>query len=355
VGRRVGPIKNCASGEGRNEEVVTYPHPEVRRVNGDPSILVHDRLGSVITLFNAEGARAINRHDRPYGRVSQWVTDPAAAAAEDQGFVGQRPDAGAGLICLNARYMDPELGRFIQPDWLDPNQPGVGTNRYAYSFNDPVNLRDPGGNYTVAVDGTNSDGRWRDDDPDDPDDLHSVVEDHYGEDLDALDNRNMENTDAARKEQARRLAIRIRDILDRNPAEPIRVVAHSHGVNVVRLASQMEGVYIDEVIGLGGPVRDDYEMNMDNVGFFANVYSVFDGVQRRGGTDGNVLGSGIRQPTPLNTTADRIDPLATVNIQANELRIRNSRGYSIERVKHWGQYGINTGAVLQQYVLEELP
>jgi RHS repeat-associated protein len=145
VGRRVGPIKNCASGEGRNEEVVTYPHPEVRRVNGDPSILVHDRLGSVITLFNAEGARAINRHDRPYGRVSQWVTDPAAAAAEDQGFVGQRPDAGAGLIYLNARSMDPERGRFIQPDWRDPDQPGVGTNRYAYSFNDPVNLRDPGG------------------------------------------------------------------------------------------------------------------------------------------------------------------------------------------------------------------
>jgi RHS repeat-associated protein len=99
----------------------------------------------VISVLNAEGARAINKHYRPYGQVSQWVTGPAAAA-EDQGFTGQRHDAGAGLIYLNARYMDPELGRFIQPDWLDPNEPGVGTNRYAYSFNDPVNLRDPGGN-----------------------------------------------------------------------------------------------------------------------------------------------------------------------------------------------------------------
>lgn len=35
---------------------------------------------------------------------------------------------------------------FIQPDWFDPTQPGVGTNRYAYSFNDPVNNHDPGGN-----------------------------------------------------------------------------------------------------------------------------------------------------------------------------------------------------------------
>jgi hypothetical protein len=35
---------------------------------------------------------------------------------------------------------------FIQPDWLDPVLPGVGTNRYSYSFNDPVNLTDPNGN-----------------------------------------------------------------------------------------------------------------------------------------------------------------------------------------------------------------
>ncbi len=35
--------------------------------------------------------------------------------------------------------------RFIQPDWWDPTEPGVGTNRYTYSFNDPVNKSDPSG------------------------------------------------------------------------------------------------------------------------------------------------------------------------------------------------------------------
>jgi hypothetical protein len=35
---------------------------------------------------------------------------------------------------------------FIQPDWWEVTQPGVGTNRFAYSGNDPVNLSDPGGN-----------------------------------------------------------------------------------------------------------------------------------------------------------------------------------------------------------------
>ncbi|MFY0616715.1 hypothetical protein [Shimia sp.] len=35
---------------------------------------------------------------------------------------------------------------FIQPDWLDPTEPGGGTNRYAYSGNDPINSIDPNGN-----------------------------------------------------------------------------------------------------------------------------------------------------------------------------------------------------------------
>ena len=33
----------------------------------------------------------------------------------------------------------------IQPDWWEATQAGVGTNRYAYSFNDPVNKCDPSG------------------------------------------------------------------------------------------------------------------------------------------------------------------------------------------------------------------
>jgi RHS repeat-associated protein len=51
-----------------------------------------------------------------------------------------------GLLHLNARAYDPLFARFVSPDWLDPTDQGVGTNRYAYAGNDPVNLRDPGGN-----------------------------------------------------------------------------------------------------------------------------------------------------------------------------------------------------------------
>jgi hypothetical protein len=35
--------------------------------------------------------------------------------------------------------------RFISPDTWDPTLPGVGTNRYSYSENDPINKSDPSG------------------------------------------------------------------------------------------------------------------------------------------------------------------------------------------------------------------
>ncbi|SDG38926.1 hypothetical protein SAMN04488117_11878 [Celeribacter baekdonensis] len=65
------------------------------------------------------------------------------------------------LATLIAIFATQSSAMFIQPDWLDPTQPGVGLNRVAYSANDPVNLSDPNGNLTVAVKGTNT----PDDDP----------------------------------------------------------------------------------------------------------------------------------------------------------------------------------------------
>ncbi|MEZ5812989.1 MAG: RHS repeat-associated core domain-containing protein, partial [Rhizobiaceae bacterium] len=47
-------------------------------------------------------------------------------------------------------YMDPKFGRFISPDDWDPVLEGVGTNRYAYAENDPVNKADNNGHQAAA-------------------------------------------------------------------------------------------------------------------------------------------------------------------------------------------------------------
>lgn len=111
----------------------------------DASYLHRDQLASVQLISNAAGERATRRQYRPFGEIS-WEVTEQVTADEAHGFIGERFDEGAGLQYLNARYYDPELGLFLQPDWFEVTKAGVGTNRYAYSFNDPVNARDPGGN-----------------------------------------------------------------------------------------------------------------------------------------------------------------------------------------------------------------
>ncbi|MEZ6074081.1 MAG: RHS repeat-associated core domain-containing protein, partial [Pirellulales bacterium] len=69
----------------------------------------------------------------------------------EKGYIGERHDPETGLIYLNARYMDPKFGRFISPDDWDPVLEGVGTNRYAYAENDPVNKADNNGHVFVAA------------------------------------------------------------------------------------------------------------------------------------------------------------------------------------------------------------
>lgn len=64
------------------------------------------------------------------------------------------------LTIFFAVFASQASAMWIQPDWLDPTAQGVGTNRYAYSFNDPVNNIDPGGNECVGLNG-GSDFCWR--------------------------------------------------------------------------------------------------------------------------------------------------------------------------------------------------
>lgn len=54
------------------------------------------------------------------------------------------------FVMFTAFFAAQAQALFLQPDWLDPTQRGVGTNRYSYSFNDPVNLRDPNGNEAMS-------------------------------------------------------------------------------------------------------------------------------------------------------------------------------------------------------------
>ena len=55
-------------------------------------------------------------------------------------------------VCLIAvTFGTSAQARFVSPDDWDPTIPGVGTNRYSYAFNDPVNQSDPNGHILPAI------------------------------------------------------------------------------------------------------------------------------------------------------------------------------------------------------------
>ncbi len=107
----------------------------------------------LVTKSNGEVGRT-GRY-KPNGERVEEIQD-LGTKRSSKGFIGERDDPETGLTYLHARYYDPALARFVSPDWYDPTQPGVGTNRYAYSANDPVNKLDPGGN--ALFESTDEDG-----------------------------------------------------------------------------------------------------------------------------------------------------------------------------------------------------
>ncbi|MFD9897739.1 RHS repeat-associated core domain-containing protein [Mesorhizobium sp. NPDC059025] len=123
-----------------------YPNPDIKVVNGAKFFLHRDHLASVRIVTDAAGAVVESTGYAAYGERLN------SGFQTQKGYIGERFDPETGLLYLNARYMDPVLGRFISPDDWDPTLPGVGTNRYAYARNDPINKADNNGHIAIADD-----------------------------------------------------------------------------------------------------------------------------------------------------------------------------------------------------------
>jgi RHS repeat-associated protein len=108
---------------------------------------VGDHLGSVTVLAQGGSVAGATRY-LPYGAIrletGVWPTD--------RRFTGQRWEQGLGLYDYNARFYDPALGRFLQPDPIVP-EPGnpQALNRYAYVYNNPLRYTDPSGHVPVIL------------------------------------------------------------------------------------------------------------------------------------------------------------------------------------------------------------
>lgn len=103
-----------------------------------------DHLGSSSVMSGSSGQQLEVTVWYPFGRTQ--TNSPQAAFKVSNQFTGQVKDEETGLYYYNARYYDPELGRFIQPDIIiaDLGNP-QSYNRYSYTLNNPLKYVDPNG------------------------------------------------------------------------------------------------------------------------------------------------------------------------------------------------------------------
>ena len=139
-----------AAGAGGSRTDYIPGFARIKTDDGDAdeiSYMHDDHLGSASTVTGADGTLAWRESYTPYGET---LLSPAANDNQG-GFTGHIKDKATGLNYMQARYYDPNMGRFLSVDpvtFMDTGNPGY-FNRYTYTMNDPVNRIDPDGQACV--------------------------------------------------------------------------------------------------------------------------------------------------------------------------------------------------------------
>lgn len=107
-----------------------------------------DHLGSSTVITDSTGAKVQALTYYPYGatRTNQSFTTPAVDVPYK--YTGKELDSSTNLYYYEARYYDPELGRFISADTIVPRpRDPQEFNRYSYAGNNPLIYTDPTGHW----------------------------------------------------------------------------------------------------------------------------------------------------------------------------------------------------------------
>lgn len=107
-----------------------------------------DHLGSPVVTTYSGGSRTADLKYLPYG-LDRYEY---GTQRTDYRFTSQRVEDSVDLYFYGARWYDPVVGRFLQPDTIIP-EPGnpQALNRYTYVYNNPLGHLDPTGHDPVVT------------------------------------------------------------------------------------------------------------------------------------------------------------------------------------------------------------
>jgi RHS repeat-associated protein len=117
------------------------------RKDGVLNFILGDHLGSTSLTTDADGVVISELLYTAWGEVRH----ESGVTATNHTYTGQYSNVSDfGLMYYRARWMDPQLGRFSQPDTIIPSNQGVQAwDRFAYVNNNPVRYTDPTGHYCI--------------------------------------------------------------------------------------------------------------------------------------------------------------------------------------------------------------
>ena len=116
--------------------------------------LHRDNLGSVDTITGGTGQIVSRQRFSVFGARAETNWQPSASPSildtsslfTNRGFTGHEHIDELGLIHMNGRVYDPEIGRFLSADpFVQAPHMSQSYNRYSYVMNNPLRYTDPSG------------------------------------------------------------------------------------------------------------------------------------------------------------------------------------------------------------------
>jgi RHS repeat-associated protein len=110
---------------------------------------VGDHLGSTSITLDQDGDVYSEMRYKPFGETAWSSTTDTPTQRRYTGQLQDFDMVNMQLYFYNARYYDPELGRFTQADTIVPQPDNPQTlNRFSYVNNNPIIYTDPKGHFT---------------------------------------------------------------------------------------------------------------------------------------------------------------------------------------------------------------
>lgn len=150
-------INTFIGGDTYSANIVHSKQASASGENEDFYYLHRDYLGSILAITNSTADIVEQRQFGAWGTTDKFIDNAGNStfgydSLLNRGFTGHEHFFSVGLLHMNGRMYDANLGRFLSPDnYIQDPYNTQSFNRYGYVWNNPLSFNDPSGEFLVAA------------------------------------------------------------------------------------------------------------------------------------------------------------------------------------------------------------